>query len=135
MTRPTYLPDNFTLALAFAVGVASFLPSAGTVATTFNVITTAAIALLFFLHGAKLSREAVLAGAMHWRFHLVVLISTFVMFPLLGVLIKPLPLQFTTPDLYLGILFLCVLPSTVQSSHEAVRLDASPVAIESLIWI
>ncbi|KJT28411.1 bile acid/Na+ symporter family transporter, partial [Salmonella enterica subsp. enterica serovar Heidelberg str. RI-11-013374] len=33
-------------------------------------ITTAAIALLFFMHGAKLSREAIIAGGSHWRLHL-----------------------------------------------------------------
>ncbi|KIF81134.1 bile acid:sodium symporter family protein [Noviherbaspirillum autotrophicum] len=116
MARPAYFPDNFTLALAATVALASFFPCSGAIADVFNAITYAAIALLFFLHGAKLSREAVIAGAMHWRLHLVVLASTFVMFPLLGALMKPLALQLITPDLYLGILFLCVLPSTVQSS-------------------
>ena len=116
MTRPAYFPDNFTLALAATVAVASLFPCAGTVAAAFNTITTVAIALLFFLHGAKLSREAVIAGATHWRLHLLVLASTFVMFPLLGLLMKPLALRFITPELYLGLLFLCVLPSTVQSS-------------------
>ncbi|HJV54040.1 MAG TPA: bile acid:sodium symporter family protein [Noviherbaspirillum sp.] len=116
MTRPAYFPDNFTLALAATVAVASLFPCAGTVAAAFNTITTGAIALLFFLHGAKLSREAVIAGATHWRLHLLVLASTFVMFPLLGLLMKPLALRFITPELYLGLLFLCVLPSTVQSS-------------------
>lgn len=116
MARSAYLPDNFTLALAVTVTIATFFPCSGTVADIFNTVTTAAIALLFFLHGAKLSREAVIAGATHWRLHLLVLASTFVMFPLLGALIKPLALQFITPELYLGILFLCVLPSTVQSS-------------------
>ncbi|WP_431040409.1 bile acid:sodium symporter [Streptomyces sp. P9-1] len=34
-------------------------------------LTTAAIALLFFMHGAKLSREKIIAGSGHWRLHLV----------------------------------------------------------------
>jgi sodium/bile acid cotransporter 7 len=116
MSRPRFLPDNFTLSLAATVAVASFLPCTGQTAKAFNSITTIAIALLFFLHGAKLSREAVISGAMHWRLHLIVLISTFILFPILGLLLKPFAQSLLTPDLYLGILFLCMLPSTVQSS-------------------
>jgi len=82
----------------------------------FDVVTTVAIALLFFLHGAKLSREAIVAGATHWRLHALVFSGTFVLFPILGLLFKPLGSVLLTPELYLGVLFLCVLPSTVQSS-------------------
>jgi sodium/bile acid cotransporter 7 len=111
-----FLPDRFTCALIATVALASVLPCRGATASAFNVLTDLAIALLFFLHGAKLSREAVVAGMTHWRLHLTVLASTFVMFPLLGVLLRPLLSPLVTPDLYLGVLFLCTLPSTVQSS-------------------
>ncbi|MDG2540188.1 bile acid:sodium symporter [Dyella jiangningensis] len=111
-----FLPDRFTCALIATVALASVLPCRGATASAFNVLTDLAIALLFFLHGAKLSREAVVAGMTHWRLHLMVLASTFVMFPLLGVLLRPLLSPLVTPDLYLGVLFLCTLPSTVQSS-------------------
>jgi solute carrier family 10 (sodium/bile acid cotransporter), member 7 len=116
MARPKLLPDNFTLALVGTVIVASLLPCRGTVAVGFNWLTNVAIGLLFFLHGAKLSREAIISGATHWRLHLVVLLSTFVMFPLLGLALKPVLTPLVTPQLYMGILFLCTLPSTVQSS-------------------
>jgi sodium/bile acid cotransporter 7 len=95
---------------------ASVLPCSGTSAQIFNGITTGAICLLFFLHGAKLPRAAVVAGAVHWRLHLTVLACTFVVLPLLGLLLKPIASTLVTPELYLGILFVCVLPSTVQSS-------------------
>ncbi|NKI69653.1 bile acid:sodium symporter family protein [Collimonas pratensis] len=116
MARPRFLPDNFTLLLVTTVLIASLVPARGQVAQSFNLITTLAIGLLFFLHGAKLSREAVVQGALHWRLHLTVLLATFVLFPLLGLVLKPALLPLVTPDLYLGILFLCTLPSTVQSS-------------------
>ncbi|WP_250507133.1 bile acid:sodium symporter, partial [Caballeronia sp. GAFFF3] len=116
MARPKLLPDNFTLALVGTVIVASFLPCRGGAAVAFNWITDIAIGLLFFLHGAKLSREAIIAGATHWRLHLVVLLSTFALFPLLGLALKPVLTPLVTPALYTGILFLCTLPSTVQSS-------------------
>ncbi|WP_266170407.1 bile acid:sodium symporter family protein [Dyella subtropica] len=116
MSLRRFLPDRFTCALVGTVLMASLLPCRGTTATVFEVLTDGAIALLFFLHGAKLSREAVVAGATHWRLHLIVLASTFVLFPLLGWLLRPILLPLVTPDLYLGVLFLCALPSTVQSS-------------------
>lgn len=116
MTRPKLLPDNFTLTLLGTVIVASVLPCRGEAAVAFGWITNIAVGLLFFLHGAKLSREAIVAGATHWRLHAVVLLSTFAMFPLLGLALKPLLLPLVTPALYAGVLFLCTLPSTVQSS-------------------
>jgi sodium/bile acid cotransporter 7 len=115
-TRQRLALDTFTILLLVMVALASFAPATGNAAQALGKVTSFAIGLLFFLHGAKLSREALVAGLTHWRLHLLVLASTFVMFPLLGLAIKPLALALLTPDLYLGILFLCALPSTVQSS-------------------
>ncbi|NVH77067.1 bile acid:sodium symporter [Paraburkholderia sp. JPY432] len=116
MARPKFLPDNFTLCLVGTVILASLLPVHGQAAVGFNWVTNIAVGLLFFLHGAKLSREAIIAGATHWRLHLVVLLSTFALFPLLGLALKPVLSPLVTPSLYAGVLFLCTLPSTVQSS-------------------
>ncbi|MET3118123.1 sodium/bile acid cotransporter 7 [Undibacterium sp. GrIS 1.8] len=116
MKRPRFLPDNMTLLILAVVLTASIFPCTGNVAVGFDYVTTFMIGLLFFMHGAKLSRQAVIAGAGHWRLHLTVLLFTFAVFPILGLLLKPVLLWMITPELYLGILFLCVLPSTVQSS-------------------
>lgn len=128
MTRPRYLPDNFTLALLCAVCLASFLPVRGTAAQGFEWLTTAAIALLFFLHGAKLSRAAVVAGMSHWRLHVLVFACTFVLFPILGLLLKPLFGIVLTPDLAVGMLFLCTLPATVQSAIAFTAMARGNVA-------
>lgn len=116
MTRPRFLPDNFTLMLITVVIIASFLPATGQVALGFGWLTNIAIALLFFLHGAKLSRESIIAGAGHWRLHLLVFGLTFVLFPLLGLALKPVLSPLIGKDLYMGILYLCALPATVQSA-------------------
>ncbi|MBW8810795.1 MAG: bile acid:sodium symporter [Lysobacter sp.] len=108
--------DAFTLALLGAVALAWWFPVRGVSAGALDDFTNVAIAALFFLHGARLSREAILAGALHWRLHLVIFASTFVLFPLLGLALRPLSGHWLTPELYLGLLFLCTLPSTVQSS-------------------
>lgn len=108
--------DPFTLTLLGTVLLASLLPVHGSAAVWMDHITDIAIAALFFLHGARLSREAVLAGALHWRLHVTILACTFVLFPLLGLALHPLASHLLTPGLALGLLFLCALPSTVQSS-------------------
>ena len=111
-----FRPDHFTLALVGSVLLASVLPVEGRAAAIFSIATDLAIALLFFLHGARLSRETVIAGATHWRLHLTILACTFVLFPLLGLLVNLTLATWLTPALASGILFLTVLPSTVQSS-------------------
>ncbi len=109
-------PDNFTLALLATVALATVAPMTGAAATGLDHLTDLAIAALFFLHGARLPRESILAGMLHWRLHLVILGCTFLLFPLLGLAFKPLAGWALTPELFIGVLFLCALPSTVQSS-------------------
>ena len=108
--------DPFTLALLATIALASLLPVRGAAAAVLDDATDLAIAALFFLHGARLSRDAVRAGALHWRLHLTILACTFVLYPLLGLLFRPFAHALLTPELYIGVLFLCALPSTVQSS-------------------
>lgn len=108
--------DRFTILLFVMVILASILPVSGHAAEIFSVITTAAIAVLFFLHGAKLSREAVMQGLTHWKLHGLVFAITFAVFPILGLLAKPILVPVLGQELYWGFLFMCFLPSTVQSS-------------------
>ena len=112
----TLAPDRYVLAILATVGVASVLPVRGALAGDLSLVTKLVIALLFFLHGAKLSRDAVLAGVTHWRLHLVIVAATFALFPLLGLLTVHLPSAILPTTLATGVMFLCCLPSTVQSS-------------------
>ena len=131
MARPRFLPDNFTLMLIATVLLASFLPAYGSVARGLEWAAMGVIFMLFFLHGAKLSRQAIWAGISHWRLHLLVTAITFVVFPLLGWGLRPVLEPLLTPDLYLGVLFLCTLPATVQSAVTltAVARGNMPAAI------
>lgn len=114
--RPRFLPNNMTLMLLGVLLLAVVFPSTGQVTEIFNWCTIFLIGALFFLHGARLSRATVVAGFTHWRLHLTVLACTFLLFPIIVFLAKPLIIQMTSPDIYTGILFLSFLPSTVQSS-------------------
>lgn len=116
MKRPIFFPDTYTLLLVGTVILATMLPAQGPVATLLSYVTKAAIALLFFLHGAKLPRQAIIDGLTHWRLHALILGTTFVFFPLLGYTLRPLLLPLVNTELYLGVLYLCMLPATVQSA-------------------
>lgn len=108
--------DPFLVLVLATVGIAVVLPARGGAAGVVDVATTVAIGLLFFLYGARLSTGEVLGGLRHWRLHTTVLVATFVLFPLLGLAAGLLPAWLLPAPLAAGVLFLCCLPSTVQSS-------------------
>ncbi|WP_298189170.1 bile acid:sodium symporter family protein [Novosphingobium sp.] len=120
--------DPFLMWLVSCVVAASVLPARGAVLTGFDWAANAAIVLLFFLHGAKLSREAVLAGIGHWRLHLMTLAFTYVLFPVLGLVAQAATGQVIDPTLAMGLLFLALLPSTVQSSIAMTAMAGGNVA-------
>ncbi|MFF4319830.1 bile acid:sodium symporter family protein [Streptomyces sp. NPDC001568] len=114
---PSRLPlDPYILALLGTVGLAALFPARGQAAGVASGAATAAVALLFFLYGARLSTREALEGLRHWRLHLTVVACTFVLFPLLGLAAGLLVPGLLTQPLYSGLLFLCLVPSTVQSS-------------------
>ena len=122
------VPDSFTLAIVAAVVLSLVLPCSGESARWVAIGSELAIALLFFLQGARLSRQAVLAGILHWRLHLIIMAATFVVFPLLGLALSPLSGWLLAPSLYAGLLFLCTLPSTVQASVVFTSIAGGNVA-------
>ena len=126
MARLKGLFDPYIIALLGTVALASLLPARGATATFFDYAADAGVVLLFFLHGAKLSREAILSGAGNWRLHLAVLGTTFLIFPLLGVGIAAIP--GLSPVVATGMLFLTLLPSTVQSSIAFTAIARGNVA-------
>ncbi|MDB5438214.1 MAG: bile acid:sodium symporter [Caulobacteraceae bacterium] len=121
-----FRPDPYVLTLIGAVIVASFAPVRGQSADILDWVTKAAIFALFFLHGARLSWESVRAGATHWRLQGATLIATFVLFPLIGLLTVSL---IRLPDpIKIGIVYLCCLPSTIQSSLAMVAVARGNMA-------
>ncbi|MCW5695671.1 MAG: bile acid:sodium symporter [Bauldia sp.] len=128
MSLRRFIPDGFTLGLLGAVVLGALLPAEGNVADVLDVVADIAIGLVFFLHGARLHREVVIAGLRQWRLQGFILATTFVVFPLLGLVIHAaLPSSFAAP-LATGILFLCLLPSTVQSSIALTSVAGGNVA-------
>ncbi|ARF51075.1 MULTISPECIES: bile acid:sodium symporter family protein [Pantoea] len=120
--------DPMMIKLIITVLLASFIPARGGFVDFFTYLTTAAIALLFFMHGAKLSREKIIAGSSHWRLHLWIMCSTFVMFPALGLLIVWWHPVNVGAEIYTGFLYLCILPATVQSAIAFTSMAGGNVA-------
>ncbi|MFF8369423.1 bile acid:sodium symporter family protein [Streptomyces lydicus] len=126
---PSWLPvDGYLLALAGTVALAALLPARGPAATVADGASTGAVALLFFLYGARLSTREALDGLRHWRLHLTVLACTFAVFPVLGLAAGALVPYVLPPTLYTGLLFLCLVPSTVQSSIAFTSIARGNVA-------
>ncbi|MDO5751288.1 MAG: bile acid:sodium symporter family protein, partial [Rothia sp. (in: high G+C Gram-positive bacteria)] len=120
-------PDALIIMLITAVITAIIIPARGDFADWFATGTKWAVALLFYLYGARLSTTEAIAGLKHWRLHVLILTCTFVLFPLFGLAL--FPLKFLLGDgLYLGILYLCLVPSTVQASIAFTSIAGGNVA-------
>jgi len=118
--------EPFILMLLGTVVLASLLPARGIWAGIAGDAADIGIVLLFFLHGAKLSRAAIWEGARNWRLHLTVFATTFVVFPLLGLALGQVP--GLAGPIVAGLLFLTLLPSTVQSSIAFTAIARGNVA-------
>ncbi|MCX6953497.1 MAG: bile acid:sodium symporter, partial [Verrucomicrobia bacterium] len=111
-------PDWFLLGMIAATALAWAFPTPGAAGGWLHpeLLTKAGVALIFFLHGVALSFAALKAGTLRWPLHLLVQSSTFLLFPVLGLLLNAALGDAVSPELKLGLFFLCALPSTVSSS-------------------
>lgn len=108
--------DTYMLLLIGVVVLGAVLPARGMAAAALSQITFWAVALLFFIYGAKLDTASVRAGILNLRLQSLCFLATYALFPVLGIGIAWLAGGMLGPELTLGILFLAVLPSTIQSS-------------------
>ena len=108
--------DWYLVALVATMILAAIVPARGSGAVAMQYVTHLAVALLFFLYGARLAPKAILAGIMHWRLQGLVVLSTFLVFPVIGLILVAAFRPWLGDTLSIGLMFLSVLPSTVQSS-------------------
>ena len=120
--------DPFLLCLIAVVAAASLIPVHGAAALWTDRLADLAIVLLFFIHGAKLSRAAIVQGIGNWRLHAMVMGSTYVLFPALGLVLFYAMRGWANPLLLSGLLYLSLLPSTVQSSIAFTAIARGNVA-------
>jgi sodium/bile acid cotransporter 7 len=120
--------DGYMALLIGTVVLATVLPASGGFADAIRTVSLLAVALLFFLYGAKLDGASVIAGIANWRLQLIILATTFVAFPLLGLGLSALLSPWLPASIVLGLLFLAILPSTVQSSIAFTAMAQGNVA-------
>lgn len=120
--------DGFVLGIIAAAVLASMFPASGTSEDVLTWVTKISVALLFLLYGARLSPKEALDGVRHWRLHSVVLAATYILFPLIGLALRILVPTVLTDDLYTGVLYLCLVPSTIQSSIAFTSIAKGNVA-------
>ncbi len=112
----SFLPDPFVQLLIITILIASFLPVSGNNAKIAAIISQIGIFSLFFLNGVRLPRREVIEGVRNWRLQGSIYIWVFGMMPLIGYILSRLSVDFIPETLAIGLLFLGVLPSTVQSA-------------------
>ena len=120
--------DYYLAALLLTVAVAAVVPARGAVEPVAKTAVYVAVFLLFFLYGARLSTQAVVQGIAHWRLQSLVLLSTFALFPLVGLGLTAALGRWLPAELAAGLMFVCVLPSTVQSSIAFTSIARGNVA-------
>lgn len=116
--------DRFVLAIVIVVATAYFFPQlgAGASADVLNTISTVGIALIFFFYGLKLSPQKLKAGLKNWKLHILIQASTFLLFPVLVMLLRPFVQNEEQELIWLAFFFLAALPSTVSTSVVMVSI-------------
>lgn len=120
--------DWFVTAIVISAIVATVLPATGELNHALDWAVKVLIFVLFYLYGVRLEPREALAGLTHWRLHVTILAFTYVLFPLLALALRPLSGHYLSPELYLGVLWLSILPSTVQSSINFTSIADGNVA-------
>ncbi len=125
--------DWFLSGMFIAIVLAALFPKPGAQGGWLHpeLLTKAGIALVFFLNGALLSFSSLRDGVVRWRLHLIIQCATFVLFPLIGLAFLSVAGKWISPDLRLGLFYLCAIPSTVSSSvaMTAAARGNVPVAV------
>ncbi|WP_256377507.1 bile acid:sodium symporter family protein [Pontibacter sp. SGAir0037] len=125
--------DWFIGALIGMIVLAYIWPTPGIQEGPFSLSEIAhyGVALIFFFYGLRLSPEKLKAGLSTWKLHLVVQFSTFILFPLLLILLHGFFIGTDYELLWLGSFYLAALPSTVSSSVVMVSIAGGnmPAAI------
>ena len=113
--------DRFVALLISMILLAYWLPGLEKI-IPLEQISKIGISGIFFFYGLKLSPEKMKQGISNWRLHLIVQLSTFLLFPILVLLVLPFIQHEEHFTLWLAVFFLAALPSTVSSSVVMVSI-------------
>lgn len=116
--------DWFILALLGMIGLAKIWPDPGVQEGLFSLSSFAnyGVSFIFFFYGLRLNFNQLKAGLRNYRLHLVIHLTTFVVFPAVVLGARSLLMTPDTELLWLGIFYVAALPSTVSSSVVMVSI-------------
>ncbi|UYW00352.1 bile acid:sodium symporter [Flavobacterium agricola] len=117
--------DGFVITILITVLLAYLFPFFGTDQSPINIgtITNYGIGFIFLFYGLKLDQNKIKTDLSNWKLHLVVQLATFLLFPLLVLLVKPFVAETELAgQIWLAFYFMACLPSTVSSSVVMVAL-------------
>ena len=136
--------DGFILAILFMVVLAYIFPAPGLAERPISLeeLIGYGVSGIFFFYGLKLNFDKLRTGLANWKLHVVIQCTTFLLFPMVALLVRPLFHGQASQQLWAGIFYLCALPSTVSSSVVMVSMARGNIAaaifnasISSLIGI
>ena len=116
--------DKFVVSIIIIIIIAYFFPQWGLESSPvpLDLIGTLGISLIFFFYGLKLSPQKLKVGLSNYKLHILVQASTFLLFPVLILLFRPLIQNEEQEIIWLAFFFLAALPSTVSSSVVMVSI-------------
>ena len=119
-----FLPDGFILGIILMILLAYLIPGVGAEGNfiELKVLIRYGISLLFFFYGLRLSPEKLISDLSNWQLHLIIQSITFIVFPLVILIFRPLLKGTENEILWLSVFFLAALPSTVSSSVVMVSI-------------
>ena len=123
------IPDRFIAVLMATVLLASLLPVRGAQVEMANLASSAAVFVIFLLHGIRLPRAEVIAGLANWRVQGAIAAFVFGIMPLTGWLLWRGIDGLVPGAVAVGLIYCGVLPTTVQSATTYCSLARGNVAI------
>ena len=122
--------DVFLTLLIFSVAIAWIFPAIGAYRGTFSLssLSGLGISIIFFFYGLRLNIKKLRTDLGNSRLHILIHITTFVLFPLLILSIRPVFHGDNNILLWIGIFYLAALPSTVSSSVVMVSIAGGNIS-------
>lgn len=117
-TRKKIPLNAYLIGVVSALILAALFPEAGARGGVLKteIFTKVAVVVIFLNQGLVLPTEALKSGLLQWKFHLAAQLFIFLLFPLAaGLALLPF-LPALGPDLWLGYLYLAILPTTITTA-------------------
>ena len=116
--------DGFLLGIISVILLAYLFPAIGARDSIIPLreVAQVGVSIIFFFYGLKLNPVQLKAGLSNWRLHLLVHITTFIIFPVIILVLHQFLPDIQTENFWTGIFYLAALPSTVSSSVVMVSI-------------